>query len=511
MSYRSLRDFIGKLEEKGELVRVAEPVSTVLEMTEIQTRLLAEGGPAVIFEKPVLADGSVSPMPVLVNLFGTVKRVAMGVTIGGGEGRTDAAALRAVGETLATLRQPEPPGGLKEALGMLPLARTLMAMKPASRERGAPCQEIVLTGADIDLDRLPIQTCWPGEPAPLITWPLVVTRGPSAAREDDYNLGIYRMQKIAKNKTIMRWLKHRGGAQQHRRWREARSEPLPAAAIIGADPGTILAAVTPVPDTLSEYHFAGLLRGARVELAPCRTVPLKVPAEAEIVLEGHVSLDEVADEGPYGDHTGYYNSVEPFPVFTISAITMRKNPIYLSTFTGRPPDEPSVLGQALNEVFIPLLKQQFPEIVDFWLPPEGCSYRIAVISMKKAYPGHAKRVMMGAWSYLRQFMYTKWIIVVDDDIDARDWKDVMWAVATRMDPARDITLVENTPIDYLDFASPESGLGSKIGLDATNKLPPETRREWGRKIRMSDDVINRVDEMWGKLGLPGSGTSIWRK
>ncbi|MEK7264491.1 MAG: UbiD family decarboxylase [Pseudomonadota bacterium] len=509
MSYKSLRDFIGRLEAAGELVRVAHPVSTVLEMTEIQTRLLAEGGPAVLFEKPVMADGSICAMPVLVNLFGTVKRVAMGVTLGG-EARTDKAALRAVGETLAFLRQPAPPAGLKDAAALIPLAQTVMAMSPATRGFGtAPCQEIVLTGEDIDLAKLPVQTCWPGEPAPLITWPLVVTKGPTQKREDDFNLGIYRMQIIAKNKTIMRWLAHRGGAQHHRRWKGERREPLPVAVVIGADPGTILAAVTPVPDTLSEYHFAGLLRGRKVELVPCKTVPLKVPAEAEIVLEGHVSLDETADEGPYGDHTGYYNSVEKFPVFTISAITQRRDPIYLSTFTGRPPDEPSVLGEALNEVFIPLLQQQFPEIKDFWLPPEGCSYRIAVVSMKKAYPGHAKRVMMGAWSYLRQFMYTKWIIVVDDDINARDWKEVMWAISTRMDPARDITVIEQTPIDYLDFASPESGLGSKIGLDATNKWPPETKREWGRKIAMSEDVVKRVDEMWGSLGLPGSGKGIW--
>ncbi len=514
MSYKSLRDFMAGLEAAGELVRVAHPVSIVLEMTEIQTRLLAEGGPAVLFERPVMADGSVSPVPVLVNLFGTVKRVAMGVTLlenkGGGEERTDAAALREVGKTLAFLRQPEPPAGLKEAIGLLPFAQTVMAMRPSVRAFGtAPCQEIVLTGDDIDLARLPVQTCWPGEPAPLITWPLVVTRGPGEAREDDFNLGIYRMQVLGKNRTIMRWLAHRGGAQHHRRWKGERQGPLPVAAVIGADPGVILAAVTPVPDTLSEYHFAGLLRGRKVELVDCKTVPLKVPAEAEIVLEGHVSLDDDADEGPYGDHTGYYNSVEKFPVFTISAITMRRDPIYLSTFTGRPPDEPSVLGEALNEVFIPLLQQQFPEIVDFWLPPEGCSYRIAVVSMKKAYPGHAKRVMMGAWSYLRQFMYTKWIIVVDDDIDARDWKDVMWAVATRMDPARDVTIIENTPIDYLDFASPESGLGSKIGLDATNKWTPETKREWGEKIAMSDAVVKRVDAMWKDLGLPGSGKGIW--
>jgi 4-hydroxy-3-polyprenylbenzoate decarboxylase len=345
----------------------------------------------------------------------------------------------------------------------------------------------------------------------LITWPLIVTKGPSGTREDNYNLGIYRMQVIGRNQTIMRWLKHRGGAQHHRRWAaDGRREPLPACAVLGADPGTILAAVTPVPDTLSEYQFAGLLRDKRVDLVPAKTVPLLVPAEAEIVLEGHVSLDDMADEGPYGDHTGYYNQVEKFPIFTVSAITMRSKPIYLSTFTGRPPDEPSVLGEALNEVFIPLLIQQFPEIVDFWLPPEGCSYRIAVVAIKKAYPGHAKRVMMAVWSYLRQFMYTKWVIVVDDDINARDWKDVMWAISTRMDPARDITVIEGTPIDYLDFASPQSGLGGKVGLDATNKWPPETDREWGQKIRMDQAVIDKVDAMWSELGLPGSGKAIWK-
>jgi 4-hydroxy-3-polyprenylbenzoate decarboxylase len=508
MSYRSLREFIARLEQTGELVRVREPVSTVLEMTEIQTRLLAEGGPAVIFEKPLRADGTPSDVPVLVNLFGTVKRVAMGVTMGGNE-RHDARSLRDVGELLAALRQPEPPRTIGEAIDLLPLARTALSMKPKTvggMLGGTPaCQEVVLKGDDIDLARLPVQTCWPNEPAPLITWPLVVTKGPGDAREDNYNLGIYRLQVLSKNQTLMRWLKHRGGAQHHARWSKASSEPFPAAAVLGADPGTILAAVTPVPDTLSEYQFAGLLRGSRVELADCVSQPLKVPAEAEIVLEGEVSLTDYRDEGPYGDHTGYYNSVERFPVFTVTAVTMRTRPIYLSTFTGRPPDEPSVLGEALNEIFVPLLTQQFPEIVDFWLPPEGCSYRIAVVSMKKAYPGHAKRVMMAVWSYLRQFMYTKWVIVVDDDIDARDWKDVMWAVSTRMDPARDITLVENTPIDYLDFASPESGLGSKIGLDATNKLPPETHREWGRKIRMDDDVVRTVTEKWARLGLPGSG------
>jgi 4-hydroxy-3-polyprenylbenzoate decarboxylase len=496
MAFSSLRDFMARLERDGRLVRVTEPVSPHLEMTEIQTRLIAEGGPAVLFENVIGSD-----MPMLVNLFGTIERVAWGMGREPGQ-------LREIGETLAFLKQPEPPAGWRDAVAMLPLVKTVMAMQPKT-VRSAPCQEVVLTGDDIDLGKLPIQTCWPGEPAPLITWPLVVTKGPGGGDTDGYNLGIYRMQVTGRDTTLMRWLKHRGGAQHHARWANEKREPLPAAAVIGADPGTILAAVTPIPDTLSEYQFAGLLRGKKVELVDCKTVPLKVPAEAEIVLEGHVSLEDYGDEGPYGDHTGYYNAVEKFPVFTISAITMRRDPIYLSTYTGRAPDEPSILGEALNEVFIPLLTQQFPEITDFWLPPEGCSYRIAVVSMKKAYPGHAKRVMMGVWSFLRQFTYTKWVIVVDDDIDARDWKDVMWAIATRMDPGRDITIIENTPIDYLDFASPEPSLGSKIGLDATNKWPSETKRTWGRLIRMDDDVINTVTEKWSKLGLPGSGKPIW--
>jgi len=496
MAFSSLRDFMARLERDGRLVRVGEPVSPHLEMTEIQTRLIAEGGPAVLFENVVGSD-----MPVLVNLFGTIERVAWGMGREPGQ-------LREIGETLAFLKQPEPPEGLRQAVAMLPLIKTVMAMQPKTI-KSAPCQEVVLRGADIDLGKLPIQTCWPGEPAPLITWPLVVTKGPGGGDTDGYNLGIYRMQVTGRDTTLMRWLKHRGGAQHHARWAHEKRQPLPAAAVIGADPGTILAAVTPIPDSLSEYQFAGLMRGKKVELVECKTVPLKVPAEAEIVLEGHVSLEDYGDEGPYGDHTGYYNAVEKFPIFTISAITMRRDPIYLSTYTGRAPDEPSILGEALNEVFIPLLTQQFPEITDFWLPPEGCSYRIAVVSMKKAYPGHAKRVMMGVWSFLRQFTYTKWVIVVDDDINARDWKDVMWAIATRMDPGRDITIIENTPIDYLDFASPEPSLGSKIGLDATNKWPPETKRQWGTLIRMDDAVIKTVTEKWPRLGLPGSGKPIW--
>jgi 4-hydroxy-3-polyprenylbenzoate decarboxylase len=497
MAYESLRDFIERLESAGRLVRVSAKVSPRLEITEIHTRLLAEQGPAVLFEN---VEGS--RMPVLANLFGTIERVAWGMN-------REPPELRQLGELLAFLRQPEPPGGWREAVGMVPLLRAALAMKPKTVARAA-CQEVVLQGDAIDLGLLPVQTCWPGEPAPLITWPLVVTKGPSDERVDGFNLGIYRMQLTGRNTTLMRWLRHRGGAQHHRRWQEAKREPLPAAAVIGADPGTILAAVTPVPDTMSEYQFAGLLRGRKVELVDCVSVPLKVPAAAEIVLEGLVSLDDYGDEGPYGDHTGYYNAIEKFPVFTITAMTMRRQPIYLSTFTGRPPDEPSVLGEALNEVFLPLFRQQFPEVVDFWLPPEGCSYRVAVVTMRKAYPGHARRVMLGVWSYLRQFMYTKFVIVTDDDIDARSWQDVIWAISTRVDPARDVVILESTPIDYLDFASPEPGLGSKLGIDATNKMPPETSREWGRKIRMSDDVIEQVTSRWASYGLPGSGKPIWK-
>jgi 4-hydroxy-3-polyprenylbenzoate decarboxylase len=497
VSYQSLREFIARLEGAGRLVRVRAPVSPALEITEIHTRLLAERGPAVLFER---VEGSA--LPLLANLFGTVERVAWGMGREPGQ-------LRELGELLAFLKQPEPPGGWREAIEMAPLLKAALAMKPKTVAH-APCQEVVLRGAEIDLGLLPIQTCWPGEPAPLITWPLVVTKGPGSQRADGFNLGIYRMQVTGRNTTLMRWLRHRGGAQHHRRWQAERHDPLPVAAVIGADPGTILAAVTPVPDTMSEYQFAGLLRGQRVELADCVSVPLKVPASAEIVLEGLVSLEDYRDEGPYGDHTGYYNAVEPFPVFTITAMTMRRDPIYLSTFTGRPPDEPSVLGEALNEVFLPLFRQQFPEVVDFWLPPEGCSYRVAVVTIKKAYPGHAKRVMFGVWSYLRQFMYTKFVIVTDDDIDARAWPDVIWAISTRVDPARDLTVLEHTPIDYLDFASPEPGLGSKLGIDATNKWPPETRREWGTRIRMAEDIIERVSRRWADYGLPGSGKPIWR-
>jgi 4-hydroxy-3-polyprenylbenzoate decarboxylase len=507
--FTSMRDFMQALERSGKLVRVNKPVSTYLEMTEIQTRLLAEQGPAVLFEQPIHANtaqestqGKISPIPVLVNLFGTVERVAMALN------RTPEQ-LREVGHTLAFFKQPEPPANLREAWDMLPMVKAALAMKPKTVSK-APCQEVVIQGDAVDLSLLPIQSCWPEEPAPLITWPLVVTKGPTSKKEDDYNLGIYRMQATGKNTTLMRWLKHRGGAQHHARWKDKHKDPLPVAVVLGADPATILAAVTPVPDTLSEYQFAGLLRNAKVELVDCKTVPLKVPAHAEIILEGYVSLNDYGDEGPYGDHTGYYNSVEQFPVFTCTAITMRKDAIYLSTFTSRPPDEPSVLGEALNEVFIPLLQQQFPEIVDFWLPPEGCSYRVAVVSIKKAYAGHAKRVMMGVWSFLRQFVYTKFVIVVDEDINCRDWKDVIWAISTRMDPVRDIVTIENTPIDYLDFASPISGLGGKLGMDATNKMDGETTREWGKKMYMDDTIIERVTAQWEAYGLPTTGKPIWK-
>ena len=497
MAYANLRDFIGKLEKENRLTRVSTPVSTHLEMTEIQTRLLADGGPAVLFENVVDADGVPQNMPVLTNLFGTVERVAWGM-------EKTPEQLREFGEQLAFLRQPEPPGGWKEAMEMLPLLKTVMAMKPKT-VGGAPCREIVLTGDDIDLGKLPIQTCWPGEPAPLITWPLVVTQG----GDGKSNIGIYRMQVTGRDTTLMRWLAHRGGAKHANDAARDGAVSVPAAAVIGADPATIIAAVAPVPETMSEYQFAGLLRGSKLALTDCKTVPLQVPAEAEIVIEGHVSLTETSQEGPYGDHTGYYNAAEPFPVFTVSAITMRKYPIYLTTFTGRPPDEPSVLGRSLNDVFIPLLVQQFPEIVDFWLPPEACSYRVAIVSIRKTYAGQAKRIMMGVWSYLKQFMYTKFVIVVDSDIDARKWEDVVWAISTNVDAARDVTVIENTPIDYLDFASPVEGLGSKMGIDATAKIGAETDREWGRKLRMSDDIIEEVTRKWSEYGLPGDGQDIW--
>ena len=487
MKYKDLRDFIDLLEKRGELKRISQEIDPYLEMTEIADRTLRAKGPALLFENPKGYD-----MPVLANLFGTPKRVAMGM------GQKDVSELREVGKLLAFLKEPEPPKGIKEALGQIPVFKQVLNM-PAKEVKKAPCQQVILQGDDVDLTKLPIQHCWPGDAAPLITWGLTVTKGPYKKRQ---NLGIYRQQLLGKNKIIMRWLSHRGGALDFQEWcKEHPGEPYPVSVALGADPATILGAVTPVPDTLSEYAFAGLLRGSKTEVVKSISNDLQVPASAEIVLEGHIMPGEMAPEGPYGDHTGYYNEVDDFPVMTVTHITHRKDPIYHSTFTGRPPDEPAILGVALNEVFVPILQKQFPEIVDFYLPPEGCSYRMAVVTMKKQYPGHAKRVMMGVWSFLRQFMYTKFVIVCDDDINARDWNDVIWAITTRMDPARDTTLIENTPIDYLDFASPVSGLGSKMGMDATNKWPGETTREWGEPIVMDQATKDRVDELWDSLGI----------
>jgi len=485
--FSDLRDFIKALEKAGELKRITAEIDPYLELTEICDRTLKKRGPALLFENP-----KGSSVPVLGNLFGTPKRVAMAM------GQEDVESLRDVGKLLAFLKEPEPPAGWKDLIEKAPKFKNALYLNPKEVKKPA-CQEIVIDEDAIDLTSLPIQTCWPGDAAPLVTWPLVITKGPNKERQ---NLGIYRMQLLGKNKLIMRWLAQRGGALDFREWKEKHpGEPFPVSIAIGADPATILATVTPVPDTLSEYAFAGLLRSAKTEVARSLTNDLQVPASAEFVLEGVIEPDELAEEGPFGDHTGYYNEVEKFPVFTVKKITHRKNPIYHSTYTGRPPDEPAVLGVALNEVFVPILQKQFPEIVDFYLPPEGCSYRVAVVSMKKQYAGHAKRVMLGIWSFLRQFMYTKFIIVTDDDVDVRNWEDVIWAMSTRLDPARDSVIIENTPIDYLDFASPVSGLGSKIGLDATNKFSAETDREWGKPISMSDEVKSRIDEMWEELGI----------
>jgi 4-hydroxy-3-polyprenylbenzoate decarboxylase len=487
MQYKDLREFIQKLEEKGELKRISLEIDPNLEMTEICDRTLRAGGPALLFEKP-----KGHSIPVLGNLFGTPRRVAMGM------GEDDPEKLREIGKLLAFLKEPDPPKGVKDAWQTLPIFKKVLDMAPKTIKK-APCQEIIIEKDKVDLEKLPIQTCWPGDAGPLITWGLVLTKGPQKKRQ---NIGIYRQQVIGPNRVIMRWLAQRGGALDFQDWQaEHPGEPFPIAVALGADPATILAAVTPIPDTLSEHAFAGLLRGSRTELTHCQLSELQVPASAEFVLEGFIYPDDMAEEGPFGDHTGYYNEVERFPVFTIERITHRKDPIYHSTYTGRPPDEPAILGVALNEVFVPILQKQFPEIVDFYLPPEGCSYRLAVVSIRKQYAGHAKRVMLGVWSFLRQFMYTKFVIVVDDDINTRDWNDVIWAMTTRMDPARDTTLIENTPIDYLDFASPVTGLGSKMGLDATNKWPGETNREWGKPIAMDDAVKERVDELWEQLKI----------
>ncbi len=487
MKYKDLRDFIDILEKRGQLKRISQEIDPHLEMTEICDRTLRAEGPALLFENPKGSD-----IPVLGNLFGTPERVALGM------GQESVAALREVGKLLAMLKEPEPPKGMKDAWEKLPVFKQVLNMSPRVLKK-APCQANIIEGDEVDLGKLPIQTCWPEDAGPLITWALVITKGPSKDRQ---NLGIYRQQVIGKNKVIMRWLAHRGGALDFREWKAAHpGEAFPVTVALGADPATILGAVTPVPDSLSEYAFAGLLRGDKTEVIKSIGNDLQVPASAEFVLEGVIHPDEMADEGPFGDHTGYYNEVDQFPVFTIERITHRDKPIYHSTYTGRPPDEPAVLGVALNEVFVPILQKQFPEIVDFYLPPEGCSYRIAIVSMKKQYAGHAKRVMLGIWSFLRQFMYTKFVIVTDDDINIRDWQDVIWAMTTRMDPGRDTTIIENTPIDYLDFASPVSGLGSKIGFDATNKWPGETSREWGRPIQMSDEVKQRIDKLWDELDI----------
>lgn len=485
--FKDLREFIALLEAEGELKRITVPVDPVLEVTEICDRTLRAGGPALLFENP-----KGSNIPLLGNLFGNTRRIALAM------GQEDIQGLRDVGKLMAFLKEPNPPKGWRDLWENLPTWKQVLNIAPNVR-KSAPCQDVVIDEADVDLSFLPIQTCWPGDAGPLMTWPLVITRGPEKERQ---NLGIYRMQVIGKNRLIMRWLSHRGGALDFRDFQlKNPGKPFPVSVAIGADPATILATVTPIPDTLSEYAFAGLLRGSKTEVVQCLTNDLQVPASAEIVLEGVIEPEDMADEGPFGDHTGYYNEVDRFPVFTVKKITHRKDPIYHSTYTGRPPDEPAMLGVALNEVFVPLLQKQYPEIVDFYLPPEGCSYRLAVISIRKQYPGHAKRVMMGAWSFLRQFMYTKFVIVTDDDVNIRDWNDVIWAMTTRMDPARDTVLIENTPIDYLDFASPVSGLGSKIGMDATNKWPGETTREWGRPITMDEDVKKRVDELWDQLGI----------
>jgi len=495
MHYADLRGFLGGLEALGGLKRISAPVSPHLEMTEICDRVLRARGPALLFER---AAGCA--MPVLGNLFGSVERIALAMGIA--PGTDPRAALRDIGRLLAALREPDPPKGLRDAVTKLPqlarLAGKVFDMAPKV-VGAAPCQETVWEGKDVDLGRLPVQTCWPGDAGPLITWGLTVTRGPLKPRQ---NLGIYRQQVIGPNRIIMRWLAHRGGALDFRDHQLAHpGRPFPVAVALGADPATTLAAVTPVPDALGEYQFAGLLRGARTELARCIGNDLQVPARAEIVLEGAIQPGDDALEGPHGDHTGYYNEAERFPVLTVERITLRREPIYHSTYTGKPPDEPAMLGVALNEIFVPLLAKQFPEIADFYLPPEGCSYRLAVVSLKKQYPGHAKRVMFGIWSVLRQFMYTKFIVVVDADIDVRDWKEVVWALSTRVDPARDTLIAENTPIDYLDFASPVAGLGSKMGIDATCKWPGETSRTWGRPIAMDPEVKRKVDAMWAALGL----------
>ncbi len=498
--FPDLRAFMAYLESRGQLVKIRRPVSVVHDLTEIHRRVLAENGPALLIEHPIKADGTPSEMPILVNLFGTVERVACGFGITPDK-------LGELGEALAEMRAPVPPQSLSDALSKLPMARAALAMRPKTAKTAA-VQSVIWRGDEIDLGRLPVQIPWPNEPAPLITWGLVFTKPPEHGGAD--NVGVYRMQVLGRDRLIMRWLAHRGGAKHHHQWQK-QGRDMPVAIVIGADPAMILAAVLPLPEDLSEIKFSGLLRGERPVLTPCVSVPLQVPADAEIVIEGIVSATETAPEGPYGDHTGYYNSVEQFPVLTVTAITTRKDPVYLSTYTGRPPDEPSRLGEAFNDIFLPVAKRQFPEIVDLWLPPEACSYRIAVASIKKRYPGQARRLMMGLWSMLPQFSYTKLLIIVDDDINVRDWADVMWAVSTRSDTSRDMVSITDTPIDYLDFASPKSGLGGKLGIDATNKIGAETQREWGEVLTMDKAVVARVDAMWSSLGLGPAAAPALRR
>ncbi len=490
MYFNDLKDFLQFLEKNNQLKRIKEAVSCDLEITEISRRFLKNAGPALLFENVIKSDGSKSAYPVITNLYAHADRISLAL------GLKNATELRDFGKLLAFLKNPDPPSSFRETVAMLPIAKRMLAMKTKNVKK-APSQEVILTEPDLNI--LPIQKCWPDDVSPLITWPLIVTKGAGKSKIDNYNLGIYRLQPIGKNKLIMRWLKMRGGAQHHKNWQKLKNTAMPAAAVIGANPSLTMSAVMPLPNTMSEYNFAGLLQNKALELVKCKTIDLEVPAHAEIILEGHISLEEYMPEGPFGDHTGYYNDVELFPVFTLSAITMKKNPVYLSTYTGKPPDEPSILGAALNEVFIPLIQDQFPEIVDFWLPQEGCSYRIAVISIQKTYPGQAKRIMMGIWSYLQQFIYTKYVIIVDDDINVRDWREVMWAISTRTDAKRDCSFIENSPIDYLDFASPASGLGSKMGIDATNKISPETCRNWGKQIKMDQLIIDKIDKIWEKL------------
>ena len=489
MIFKDLSTFLQYLEKHGHLKKIKTMISTNLEITEISKRFLNINGPALYFENVIKEDGTKSLFPVVTNLYAHPERISMALGLKSKEG------FKELGKLLAFLKNPEPPVSIKETFSMIPLAKRILSMSSKTVHK-APCQEIIIREPDLNI--LPIQKCWPSDISPLITWPLIVTKGSVNNRADTYNIGVYRLQPATKDKLIIRWLKMRGGAAHHSNWKDIK-EPMPVAAVIGASPVLTMSAVMPIPNTMSEYHFAGLLQNKSIELVKCKTIDLKVPANAEIVLEGHVSLKEYLPEGPFGDHTGYYNDVELFPVFKLTAITMRKTPVYLSTYTGKPPDEPSILGEALNEIFIPLIQTQFPEIVDFWLPPEGCSYRIAIVSIEKTYPGQAKRIMMGVWSFLQQFMYTKYIIIVDNDIDIRNWSEVMWAVATRSDAKRDCSFIENSPIDYLDFASPISGLGSKLGLDATNKMPSETSRNWGEIIQMDEGTIKKIDKLWDSL------------